>query len=115
MEIGIDSFAAVKQHGIDTPASRVEAISELLERIEKADAVGLDVFGIGEHHRKEFLDSAPAIILAAAASRTKKITLTPGDYDFRASAPGVMPNIGTKTFASNQAYQWEFYIITRRR
>ena len=76
MEIGIDSFAAVKQHGIDTPKSRVEAISELLERIERADAVGLDVFGIGEHHRKEFLDSAPAIILAAAASRTKKIILT---------------------------------------
>lgn len=46
---------------------------------------------------------------------TKKITLTPGDYDFRASAPGVLPNIGTKTFTSNQAYQWEFYISTRRR
>jgi probable LLM family oxidoreductase len=76
MEIGIDSFAAVKNHDIDTPTSRVEAISELIERIEKADAVGLDVFGVGEHHRKEFLDSSPAIILAAAASRTKKITLT---------------------------------------
>jgi len=48
----------------------------LLERIELADAVGLDVFGIGEHHRKEFLDSAPSMILAAAASKTKKIRLT---------------------------------------
>jgi probable LLM family oxidoreductase len=76
MEIGIDSFAAVKSDGVDTAKSRVEAINELLERIEVADRVGLDVFGIGEHHRKEFLDSAPAIILAAAAARTKRIRLT---------------------------------------
>jgi probable LLM family oxidoreductase len=48
----------------------------LLEDIELADQVGLDVFGIGEHHRAEFLDSAPAVILAAAAARTKKIRLT---------------------------------------
>jgi alkanesulfonate monooxygenase SsuD/methylene tetrahydromethanopterin reductase-like flavin-dependent oxidoreductase (luciferase family) len=47
----------------------------LLERIAHADAVGLDVFGIGEHHRREFLDSAPAVILAAAA-RTRRIRLT---------------------------------------
>ncbi len=76
MEIGIDSFAAVKNISIDTPESREEAITELLERIEHADNVGLDVFGIGEHHRKEFLDSAPDIILAAAAARTKRIRLT---------------------------------------
>ncbi len=60
MEIRIDSFAAVKDISIDTPQSREEAITELLERIEHADNVGLDVFGIGEHHRKEFLDSAPS-------------------------------------------------------
>ncbi len=73
MEIGIDSFA------INTALSGIsnqKAMSELLERIELADQVGLDVFGIGEHYRKEFLDSAPAVILAAAASRTKKIILT---------------------------------------
>ena len=76
MEIGIDSFASVKNTQIDTSQSRVESIAELLERIEHADRVGLDVFGMGEHHRKEFLDSAPAIILAAAAARTKRIRLT---------------------------------------
>jgi len=44
---------------------------ELLERIKHADQVGLDVFGIGEHHKREFLDSAPPVILAAAAARTR--------------------------------------------
>lgn len=68
MEIGVDSFAA-KESSRDT-------LSELLDRIEYADKVGLDVFGIGEHYREEFLDSAPTLILAAAAARTKKIRLT---------------------------------------
>jgi len=77
MEIGIDSFAAVMSDANTGKAiSREIAIAELLERIEHADISGLDVFGIGEHHRKEFLDSAPAIILAAAAARTKRIRLT---------------------------------------
>ena len=58
------------------PISGVDAMSQLLDRIEYADQVGLDVFGIGEHHRKEFLDSAPAVILAAAAARTQTIRLT---------------------------------------
>ena len=53
-----------------------DALTQLLERIEHADRSGLDVFGIGEHHRKGFLDSAPALILAAAAARTKRIRLT---------------------------------------
>jgi probable LLM family oxidoreductase len=70
MEIGIDSFAAA------VPVSDAEALAQLLERIEHADKSGLDVFGIGEHHRKEFLDSAPGIILAAAAARTRNIRLT---------------------------------------
>jgi probable LLM family oxidoreductase len=77
MEIGIDSFAA---SNVDADSNRsidnMNAIAALLERIEYADKVGLDVFGIGEHHRKEFLDAAPAIILAAAAARTKRIRLT---------------------------------------
>jgi probable LLM family oxidoreductase len=54
----------------------MNSLRQLLERIEHADSAGLDVFGIGEHHRKEFLDSAPAVILAAAAARTKRIRLT---------------------------------------
>lgn len=72
MEIGIDSFAAHPKGHEDGAKS----IGELLERIELADHVGIDVFGIGEHYRKEFLDAAPATILAAAAAQTKKIRLT---------------------------------------
>ena len=77
MEVGIDSFAAATLD-TDTGAavSSVKAMGRLLDRIEQADRVGLDVFGIGEHHRKEFLDSAPAVILAAAAARTSHIRLT---------------------------------------
>jgi len=75
MEIGIDSFAA-RELGDDTAISSRDALAELLERIEYADEVGLDSFGIGEHYRKEFLDSAPGIILAAAAARTKRIRLS---------------------------------------
>jgi probable LLM family oxidoreductase len=70
MELGIDSFAS-REH-----QQPVEAIQHLLERIETADRVGLDVFGVGEHHRSEFLDSAPSVILAAAAARTQRIRLT---------------------------------------
>ncbi|MFM9945351.1 MAG: LLM class flavin-dependent oxidoreductase [Bacteroidia bacterium] len=77
MEIGIDSFAAARiSDEKDTAINNMHSMAELLERMEYADTMGLDVFGIGEHHRKEFLDSAPAIILAAAASRTKRIKLT---------------------------------------
>jgi probable LLM family oxidoreductase len=77
MEIGIDSFAAAAiGEGIDQSKNSAQALSQLLERIQLADQVGLDVFGIGEHHRKEFLDSAPTIILAAAAAQTKNIKLT---------------------------------------
>jgi probable LLM family oxidoreductase len=77
MQLGIDSFAAA----VSDPASGlilspVERMQHLLEEMELADRVGLDVFGIGEHHRAEFLDSAPVVILAAAAARTKNIRLT---------------------------------------
>jgi probable LLM family oxidoreductase len=74
MEIGIDSFASA-MYGSNT-LTGVEAMEQLLERIKLADEVGLDVFGIGEHHKKEFLDSATAVILAAAAAKTSKIKLT---------------------------------------
>ncbi len=74
MEIGIDSFASA-MYGSNT-LSGVDAMEQLLERIAFADEVELDIFGIGEHHRKEFLDSATAVILAAAAARTKRIRLS---------------------------------------
>lgn len=77
MEIGIDSFAAIlPDPATDRLPSGTERMAELLDEIEAADRAGLDVFGVGEHHRAEFLDSAPAIILAAAAARTEKIRLT---------------------------------------
>ncbi len=75
MEIGIDSFASA-MYGTNNTLSSVDAMEQLLERIELADQVGLHVFGIGEHHKKEFLDSATAVILSAAAARTKNIRLT---------------------------------------
>lgn len=74
MEIGIDSFASA-MYGNNTLSSEA-AMEQLLERIAFADEAGLHVFGIGEHHKKEFLDSATPVILAAAASRTKRIRLT---------------------------------------
>lgn len=76
-EIGIDSFAASlpdPETGQVVPGA--ERIAQLMEEIETADRAGLDVFGIGEHHRAEFLDAAPAVILAAAAARTTRIRLT---------------------------------------
>lgn len=74
MEIGIDSFASAL-YGSQSLSS-VDAMEQLLDRMVQADQSGLDVFGIGEHHRKEFLDSATAVVLAAAAARTSRIRLT---------------------------------------
>ncbi|MEB2774079.1 LLM class flavin-dependent oxidoreductase [Algoriphagus sp. D3-2-R+10] len=73
MEIGIDSFAS---GSIQKAADGADILEKLLKRIEYADQAGLSSFGIGEHHRSEFFDSAPAVILAAAAARTKQIRLT---------------------------------------
>jgi probable LLM family oxidoreductase len=77
MEIGLDSFvAATIDPKTDQTVEPARHMGQLLEAIALADQVGLDVFGIGEHHRREFLDSAPAVILAAAAARTRRIRLT---------------------------------------
>jgi len=75
MEVGIDSFAMAYTEASQA-VSPAERLGELIEEIERADKVGLDVFGIGEHHKREFLDSAPSVILAAAAARTSRIRLT---------------------------------------
>jgi probable LLM family oxidoreductase len=75
MQIGIDSFAAAYDES-SRAVSPSERLRNLVEQIEHADQVGLDVFGIGEHHRQEYLDAAPAVILGAAASRTRRIRLT---------------------------------------
>jgi probable LLM family oxidoreductase len=77
MQIGIDSFAAVTADPVSGISLRpADRLSHLLEEMVLADQVGLDAFGIGEHHRREYLDSAPTIILAAAAARTSRIRLT---------------------------------------
>ena len=75
MQLGIDSFAAA--HDVASlSVSPSERLRRLVEQIEFADQLGLDVFGVGEHHRQEFLDSAPVVILGAAAARTQRICLT---------------------------------------
>ena len=77
MQIGIDSFAAViSDPETGATISPSQRLTNLVEEIETADQVGLDSFGVGEHHRSEYLDSAPVVILAAAASRTSQIRLT---------------------------------------
>src|SRR5258705_2309376 len=75
MQLGIDSFAAAYDE-TSRAVSPSERLRNLVEQIEHADQVGLDVFGIGEHHRQEYLDAAPAVILGAAAARTRRIRLT---------------------------------------
>jgi len=75
VQVGIDSFAAAFDDA-SLSVSPSERLRNLVEQIERADQVGLDVFGVGEHHRREFLDSAPAVILGAAAGRTQRIRLT---------------------------------------
>src|SRR3954449_12419312 len=76
MQVGIDSFAAAFDDASSISECPSERLHNLIEQIELADKIGLDTFGIGEHHRQGFLDSAPAVILAAAATRTKNIRLT---------------------------------------
>jgi probable LLM family oxidoreductase len=77
MQIGIDSFAAANPStGAAATSAGAERLQHLIEEIELADQAGVDAFGVGEHHRAEFLDSAPVVILAAAASRTRRIRLT---------------------------------------
>src|ERR1700676_1023327 len=75
MQVGIDSFAAAFDDS-SLAVSPQDRLRQLVEQIEQADQVGLDVFGVGEHHRREFLDSAPEVILGAAAARTQQIRLT---------------------------------------
>ena len=77
MEIGIYSFVErTPDSRRREPISSEQRLHDLLEEIELADQVGLDVFGIGEHHRPEYVASSPAVILAAAAARTRRIRLT---------------------------------------
>ena len=71
MELGVFSFVEAPQGG-----NAADRLRDLLEEIELADRIGLDVFGVGEHHRPDYVASAPAVVLAAAAARTRHIRLT---------------------------------------
>jgi alkanesulfonate monooxygenase SsuD/methylene tetrahydromethanopterin reductase-like flavin-dependent oxidoreductase (luciferase family) len=74
MELGLATFADVAPGAL--PARVAQRLQELLEEIELADRLGLDVFGLGEHHRRDYAVSAPTVALAAAAARTEKIRLS---------------------------------------
>lgn len=76
MRIGIDSFVEMLADGRPAGEQGRERVAQLLEEIQLADRVGLDSYGIGEHHREEYVASSPAVLLAAAAARTEKIRLT---------------------------------------
>lgn len=76
MELGLYTFADVDPTAADKGREAERRLKNLLEEIELADQVGLDVFGLGEHHRPDYAASAPAVVLAAAAARTKTIRLS---------------------------------------
>src|SRR5687767_8403196 len=76
MEIGIYTFGDVPPTSNGRAAVEGQRLRDLLEEVELADQVGLDVYGVGEHHRPDYAISAPAVVLAAAAARTKRIRLT---------------------------------------
>lgn len=103
MQIGIDSFAGSPAfHNPAANISNAQAMAQLIKRMEYADKCGLSVFGIGEHYREEFLDSAPNMILAAAAARTQQIRLTSAVTVLSANDPvRVFQNFATLDLISN--------------
>jgi len=97
IKVGIDSFVQLSQG--QSPAERA---AHLLEEIELADRVGIHTFGIGEHHRAEYLASTPEIFLAAAASRTKNIRLASAVTVLSSSDPvRIFENFATVDLISN--------------
>ena len=77
MELGVYTFAELTPESGSGPlVSAEQRLRDLVEEVELADQVGLDVFGVGEHHRPDFAVSSPAVVLAAAAERTERIRLT---------------------------------------
>ena len=76
MDIGLYTFGELTPETSGGRISSDQRIADLLEEIELADQLGLDVFAVGEHHRPDFVVSAPAVVLAAAAARTTRIRLS---------------------------------------
>lgn len=77
MELGVTSFAETIPAPGAEPVGHGERLRQIVEEVVKAEEVGLDVYGLGEHHRPDFASSAPAVVLAAAAGRTSRIRLFP--------------------------------------
>src|SRR5881398_2105471 len=101
MQIGIDSFAAAYDDA-SLAVSASDRLRNLVEQIEFADQGGLDAFGIGEHHRRDYLDSPPVVILGAAAARTNRIRLTSAVTVLSAADPvRVFQNFATLDLLSN--------------
>ena len=75
MELGLTTFAEVGSGGAGAVSPR-QRLKDLLEEVVLSEQVGLDVYGVGEHHRADFAASAPAVVLSAAAARTSRIALT---------------------------------------
>jgi len=75
LEIGLDTFGDRTQDAAGAPQSHAQVLRELVEQAELADRVGLAFFGVGEHHREDFAVSAPEVVLAAIAARTRQIHL----------------------------------------
>lgn len=99
MEIGVYSFGEVAD---STSQSAAQRLNNLIEEIELADQVGLDVFGVGEHHRPDFTVSAPAVVLAAAAARTRNIRLSSAVTVLSSDDPvRVFQNFATLDLLSN--------------
>ena len=89
MELGVYTFAEVTLPGSTGPqVSAAQQLSDLMEEMELADQVGLDVFGLGEHHRADFAISAPAVVLAAAAQRTNRLKTHQGGHRAQLRRPG---------------------------
>ena len=76
MQLGIYTFGETDPRRVGDPSVAGQRLRHLIEEIELADQVGLDVYGVGEHHRPDYAVSAPAVVLAAAAARTSRIRLT---------------------------------------
>ena len=75
MEFGLDTFGDVTAGPDGRPNSQAEVIREVIAQAVLADEIGIDAFGVGEHHRPDFAISAPEVVLGAIATRTKRIIL----------------------------------------
>jgi alkanesulfonate monooxygenase SsuD/methylene tetrahydromethanopterin reductase-like flavin-dependent oxidoreductase (luciferase family) len=107
MEIGISTFVEttpdVKTGEVISHAQRLR---EVVEEIVLADQVGLDVFGVGEHHRHDFAASSPAVVLAAAAAQTKRIRLTSAVTVLSSADPvRILPRLMASRMGARRSWQ----------